>query len=152
MFGRNTTVAAGDRVAIVKVDGPTGFAVLAGRCDDERVDAVEVRVPDGETLWRIESAKGVIERSFVVGADAPFGADTVVELRPVPAGVLEAVITVDGSDDRERFDPSQLDRADAPEAPCSDADLGLVSLAFIVGAMGVVVAYGSLVRRYAQHR
>jgi hypothetical protein len=157
VFGRNTTVAPGDRIAIVKVgrpaegdglDGPAGFAVLAGRCEDERVKAVEVRAPDGPPLWRIESPKGVINRTFVVGADAPFGAETVVPLQPLPAGELDAEITVDDIDDVERFDPAHLESADAPEAPCGTADLGVVPLLFILGAAGVVFAYGSMVRRY----
>jgi hypothetical protein len=153
VFGRNTAVGPGDRVAIVNVDGPTGFAVLAGRCQDERVMAVEVRVPDGATLWRIESAKGVIDRSFVVGEDPPpFGSATITPLQPIPPGILEAVITVDADTDTERFDPAHLERADAPEAPCGDADLGAVPLLFVAGAAGVVVAYGSMVRRYLKAR
>ena len=148
VLGRNTTVAPGDRIAIVKVDGPAGFAVLAGRCEDERVKAVEVRAPGGSPLWRIESTKGVINRTFVVGADAPFGAETVVPLRPLPTGELDAEITVDDVDDVERFDPAHLESADAPEAPCGAANLGVVALLFILGAVGVVFAYGSMVRRY----
>lgn len=153
VFGRNTDVSPGDRVAIVRAEGPVGFAVLAGRCEDERVRAVEIHQPDGPPLWRIESAKGVIERSFVVGAEpAPFGAQIVTTLQPLPPGVLEAVLTVDGSTDREQFDPAQLASADAPEAPCGGADLGVVPLLFIAGAIGVVVTYGSMVRRYRSRR
>jgi hypothetical protein len=152
VFGRNTTVAPGDRVAVVRAEGPAGFAVLAGRCQDERVRAVEVRVPDGPSLWRIESAKGVINRAFVVGAEPPFGAVAVQALQALPPGVLEAELTVDDVVDRERFDPTRLDTADAPEAPCGDADLGLVPLLFVLGALGVVFAYAAMVRRYLQAR
>lgn len=153
VFGRNTTVAPGDRVAVVRSGGPTGFTILAGRCDDERVRAVEVHAPDGPPLWRIESAKGVIARSFVVGAEPPpFGAATVAPLQPFPPGVLEAVLTVDDTTDRERFDPAHLESADAPEAPCGDADLGVVPLLFVVGAAGVVVTYAAMVRRFLQAR
>lgn len=153
VFGRNTAVSPGDRLAVVRSDGPAGFAVLAGRCQDERVRAVEIHAPGGPPLWRIESTKGVIERSFVVGAEpAPFGAATMTALKPLPTGVLEAVLTVDGWTDRELFDPTQLATADAPEAPCGGADLGPVALLFVVGALGVVVAYGSMVRRYRSTR
>ncbi len=151
VLGRNDTVSAGDRVAVVQADGPAGIAVLAGRCQDERVRAVEVRTPDGTVLWRIESAKGVIARTIVVGAEPPpFGAVTVTPLQPLPAGELEVVLTVDGERDRERFDPAHLESADAPEAPCGQADLGLVPLLFVLGAAGVVGAYVGLVRRYLQ--
>lgn len=152
-LGRDTTLSPGDRVAIVPAEGPAGIAILAGRCEDERVRAVEVHVPDGPPLWRIESAKGVIARSFVVGAEPPpFGAATVTPLQPLPAGVLEAVLTVDDATDRERFDPAHLEAANAPEAPCGGADLGLVAVLFVAGAVGVFVAYGAMVRRYLAAR
>jgi len=151
VFGRGS-VAAGDRIAVVKSDGPAGFTVLAGRCTDERVRAVEIHAPDGPPLWRIESTKGVINRSFAVGAEPPpFGMATVTPLQPLPLGMLEAVLTVDHVTDRERFDPAHLETADAPEAPCG-TDLGFVPLLFVFGAAGVVIAYGALVRRYLQSR
>jgi hypothetical protein len=151
VFGRGS-VAPGDRIAVVRSDGPVGFTVLAGRCTDERVKAVEVHVPDGPPLWRIESAKGVINRSFAVGAEPPpFGATTVTPLQPLPPGTLEVLLTVDGETDHEQFDPAHLESADAPEAPCS-TDLGLVPVLFVIGAAGVVIAYSALVRRYLQAR
>ena len=150
-FGRNTEVKPGDRVAVVRSDSPAGFSILAGRCTDERVNAVEVRAPVGPALWRIESKKGVINRSFAVGGEAPFGATTVTPLQPLPAGMLLAGIRVGDAEDVEQFDPARLDTADAPEAPCGN-DLGLVPLLFILGAGGVVVAYAGLVRRYLQAR
>jgi hypothetical protein len=152
VFGRNSTVEPGERVAVVKSDAPAGFTVLAGRCEDERVTSVDVHVVDGPVLWRIESKKGVIDRSFGVGEDPPFGAATVTALQPMPAPgtILEAVIGVDGTLDGEEFDPAHLEEADAPEAPCGGADLGFVPLVFVLGAAGVVVTYGTMVRRYLQ--
>ena len=152
VLGRNTEVKPGDRIAVVRSDGPAGFSILAGRCIDERVKAVEVRTPVGPVLWRIESEKGVINRSFQVGADAPFGAATVTPLQPLPAGVLVAGIRVGDTEDAEQFDPAHLETADAPEAPCGATDLGLVPLLFVAGAAGVVVAYGGMVRRYVRAR
>ena len=70
VFGRNTDVGPGERIAVVRSDAPAGFTILAGRCTDERVNVVEVRAQVGSPLWRIESDKGVIDRSFDVGAEA----------------------------------------------------------------------------------
>lgn len=151
VFGRNTEVKPGDRVAVVRSDAPAGFSILAGRCTDERVNVVEVRAPAGAALWRIESKKGVINRSFGVGAEAPFGADTVTPLQPLPAGMLLAAIRVGDAEDVEQFDPAHLETTKAPEAPCG-SDLGLVPMLFVAGAAGVVVAYAGLVRRYLQAR
>jgi hypothetical protein len=150
VFGRNTTVGPGERVAVVTSDAPAGFTVLVGRCDDERVNSVSIGVVDGPTLWRIESRKGVIDRSFPVGEDPPpFGAATVTALQEVPAGArLVAVVGIGHSGDSEQFDPAHLETADAPEAPCGGADLGLVPLLFVLGAGGVVFTYGAMVRRY----
>jgi hypothetical protein len=151
VFGRSAAVGPGDRVAVVSSDkAPAGFTVLAGRCQDERVTSVEIHAPGGPPLWRLESAKGVIDRSFRVGGDAPFGAAIAVPLQPLPPGPLEAVITVDGKPDAETFDPAHLETAKAPEAPCGDLDLGLVPFLFVVGALGVVVTYVLLVRRYVR--
>ncbi|HEX4903831.1 MAG TPA: hypothetical protein VFU93_00160 [Acidimicrobiales bacterium] len=152
VFGRNTEVKPGDRIAVVRSESPAGFSILAGRCTDERVNAVEVRAPVGPTLWRIESKKGVINRAFSVGGEPPFGAATVTPLQPLPTGTLVAAIRVGDTEDVEQFDPAHLETADAPEAPCGGADLGLVPLLFVAGAAGVVVAYGGLVRRYLQAR
>lgn len=153
-FGREQPIAPGDRVAVVKAPGPAGFTILAGRCTDERVHAVEVRSPDGVSLWRVESAKGAIDRRFVVGQDPPpFEFATVTPLRPLPSGPLEAEVTVDKTVDHEVFDPAHIDKAAAVRAPCGDDDVGVVSLLFVVGALGVVAAYGAMVHRYlkAQH-
>lgn len=152
VFGRNTEVKPGDRIAVVRSESPAGFSILAGRCTDERVNAVEVRALAGPALWRIESKKGVINRAFTVGGDAPFGAVTVTPLQPLPDGVLVASIRVGDAEDAEQFDPAHLETADAPEAPCGGTDLGVVPLLFVAGAAGVVAAYGGMVRRYVRAR
>lgn len=152
-FGREQAVAPGDRVAVVKASGPAGFTILAGRCADERVKVVEVRSPDGVSLWRIESAKGAIDRRFVVGQEPPpFTFATVTPLQPFPSGPLEVEITIDEVIDGEVFDPGHLDEAEAVRAPCGDDDIAVVSIVFILGALGVVAAYGALVHRYLKAR
>jgi hypothetical protein len=150
VFGRNTAVGPGERIAVVRSGAPAGFTVLVGRCEDERVTSVSVGVVDGPTLWRIESRKGVIDRSFPVGEEPPpFGAATVTAFDSVPAGVrLVALVGIGRTGDAEEFDPEHLESADAPEAPCGGSDLGAVPVMFILGAAGVVVAYGAMVRRY----
>lgn len=148
-FGREHEVAPGDRIALIEAKGPAKLSVLVGRCDDERVDAVEIRRPDGDVLWRIESPNGSIARRFVVGADPPpFGFEAVTPLGSTLAGRLVAEAEVDGVADRELFDTAALDQERAPSAPCDGNDIGLVSILFVVGALGVVAAYGVMVRRY----
>lgn len=153
VFGREGAVAPGDRLAVVKGAGPAGFTILAGRCTDERVQAVEVRSPDGVSLWRIESAKGAIDRRFVVGQEPPpFTFTTVTPLQPLPSGPLEAEITVDKVIDSEVFDPAHLEKATAVRAPCGNDDGGVVSLLFILGALGVAATYGVMVSRNLKAR
>ena len=82
--GASPTDAPGSRVRLVRADAPAGFAVLAGRCRDQRVLSVEVASADGATLWRIESRKGSIERRYLVGAAPPLGFRDVVLLRSRP--------------------------------------------------------------------
>jgi hypothetical protein len=151
-FGRDTTVEPGDRIAVVPLVGsPTGFEVLVGRCQDERVRAVELRAPDGPALWRIESAKGGIDRSFIVGEHPPpFGFATVRQLVPLPPGVLEVDVTVDDTVDARQFDPTHLETSGSVGAPCGPRDIGIVPLVFALGAAGVVLAYGAMVRRFLQ--
>ena len=153
-FGRDTTVEPGDRIAVVSLKGsPAGFEVLVGRCENERVRAVELRAPGGPPLWRIESTKGGIDRRFVVGQDPPpFDFATVASLNQVPTGVLEIEITVDKSIDAKQFDPAQLEASGTVGAPCGKRDIGVVALAFALGAFGVVLAYGAMVRRFLQTR
>ena len=152
-LSRGTSMSPGDRVAVV-VDGrPAGITVLAGRCDDERVTAVELRSSEGVALWRIESAKGGIDRRYTVGQDPPpFGFVTVTPFRSLTAGRLRVEIAVDGVVDGESFDPAHLDRESAPRAPCGGDDVGVVSILFVIGALGVVAAYAVMVRRYLSAR
>jgi len=153
-FGRGTTVKPGDRIAVVPLKGsPAGFEILVGRCEDERVRAVEVRSPDGPTLWRIESPKGGIDRSFIVGQDPPpFSYRTTTKLTNLPGGPLVASVLVDRSTDSRPFDPQRLSTAGAVGAPCGSRDIGVVPWLFIVGGGGVAVAYGAMLRRFVRTR
>jgi hypothetical protein len=153
-FGRGTTMRPGDRIAVVPLErSPAGFEILVGRCQDERVRAVEVRAPDGPVLWRIESTKGGIDRSFIVGQDPPpFSFRTTTKLGKLPPGPLEASVVVDQSTDARPFDPAHLSTSGAVGAPCGSRDIGIVPWLFIVGGAGVVVAYGAMVQRFVRAR
>ena len=149
VLNRARGVEPGDRVAVVRAEGAELLEVLAARCGDERVGAVEVRVPGGPPLWRIESERGGITRRFVLGADPPpFGFATTTPLLPLPAGVLEAEVTIDGVVDVERFDPARLGDGDTLRTSCDERSLGVVELAFVLGALGVVLTYLVMVTRY----
>jgi hypothetical protein len=153
-FGRGTTMKPGDRIAVVPLKrSPAGFEILVGRCEDERVRAVEVHAPGGPPLWRIESAKGGIDRSFIVGQDPPpFSYRTTTKLAKLPPGPLEASVTVDEDTDARPFDPAHLSTRGAVGAPCGSHDIGIVPWLFIVGGGGVAVAYGAMVRRFLVSR
>lgn len=152
-FGRDSRVGPGDRVAVVRGEGPVGLGVLAARCPDERVKAVTIRDVDGSPLWRIVSDKGTIDRVFVVGSEPPPFFATETALRPLPpSGPLEVEVTIDDIVDRERFDLSSLEDGDLLGVPCGGSDLGVIPIVFILGGAGVVVAYGSLVRRFLRAR
>lgn len=152
-LGRQSRIQPGDRVAVAAPTEPgRPPVVFVGRCPDERVRAVEIRVPDGETLWRVESARGTIDRAFIVGEEPPAFFATVVEARPFPPGELEVLAQVDDTLDRERFDPAVLRQGEGPGVACGDSDLGLVPLLFLVGAAGVVAAYAAMVMRYVRAR
>jgi hypothetical protein len=149
-FGRDTTVKPGDRIAVVPLKGsPAGFELLIGRCEDERVRGVEVHAPGGPALWRIESTKGGIDRSFIVGQDPPpFSFRTTTKLVKLPPGPLEASVTVDEDTDARPFDPAHLSTSAAVGAPCGQRDIGFVPILFVLGALGVLIAYGAMVRRF----
>jgi len=151
VFERNQRVGEGDRIAVA-ASSEAGLppAVLVGRCEDERVRAVEVRAAGGDVLWRIESDKGTIDRGFVIGSAPPPFFDTVVQLDgPLPGGPLEAVVAIDDDIvDRETFEVASLEGGDGIGVSCGDRSLGLVPLVFVVGAAGVVVAYASMVARF----
>jgi hypothetical protein len=143
----------GDRVELIRGEGPAGLEVLAGRCPDERITAVELRAPQGPTLWRVASDKGSITRRYVVGDDPPFGFATVHPLQPVPDGLVEAVVEIDGeSVDSEVFQPPIADEGSAA-GPCGRSQgIGAVALLFAGGAALVVVAYGGMLRRWLAGR
>jgi hypothetical protein len=148
-FGRDTTTKPGDRIGVIPARGTaTGIAILVGRCEDERVHDVGVRVPGGAPVWHIRSDKGGINRSYVLGATPPFGFATTTPFTSLPAGPLEIDVTVDRSTDTRTFDPAHLDDEGAVGAPCGERDLGVVPVLFIIGAIGVIVAYGVMVRRF----
>ena len=149
VLGRTSGPEPGDRVGIGRTEG--SLVVFAVRCEDERVHAVEVRSPGGPPLWRIESDRGTIDRHFVVGAEPPAFFATVVPLSAaLPAGELEAEVTVDDVVDARTFDPAALDDGDRFGISCDDGDLGLVPFVFVLGAIGVVLAYGAMVSRYVR--
>jgi hypothetical protein len=151
VLGRGTRTEPGDRVGVAAVDGE--LVVFAARCEDERVRAVEVRTPGGPALWRIESDKGTIDRRFVVGGEPPAFFLTTVRLESLPTGgTLEAEVTVDDVVDAKPFDLGALEESDGFGVSCDDRDLGVVPLLFVMGASGVVAAYGAMLARYVRSR
>ena len=46
------------------------------------------------------------------------------------------------------FDPAHLATSAAVGAPCGQRDIGFVPVLFVLGALGVVLAYGAMVRRF----
>lgn len=148
-LGGEAQVRPGDRVELVSGEGPASLEVLAGRCEDERVTAVELRAPQGPTLWRIASSTGSITRRYVVGGDPPFDFTTTAPLQPLPEGPLEAVVEIDGETvDSETFVPPLAGEGSAA-GPCGRSqDLGGVVLLFAAGALLVVIAYAGMIRRW----
>lgn len=151
----------GSRVRIARAASPAGFAVLAGRCRDQRVTSVEVAAatPDGGTLWRIESRKGSIERRFLVGSAPPLGFADVVRLTTKPAGRVRAKVTFEHGDetttDRRAVDTAALDeegRTLASPAPSCGGHVGLGDAAplFGVAAALVVAGYVMMLVRFSR--
>ncbi|MDP8953673.1 MAG: hypothetical protein M3N37_01905 [Actinomycetota bacterium] len=168
---------SGARLGVVAAAGPAGAAIAVPRCRAERVVRVEVRQVDGPTLWRVVSPKGSIDERYVVGSgDPPFG--FVVDVPapvPLPPGPLTAVVALAGEPfddvDEVTFDPAEVpasgvryrgrdvdmatfDAHAAAAADCQEPgrDLGLVTWAFVAAALGVVVSYAMMVRRYLRGR
>ena len=112
--GASPADAPGSRVRLVRADGPAGFAVLAGRCRDQRVLSVEVESADAASLWRIESRKGSIERRYLVGAAPPLGFRDVVQLKSKPSGGVKATVAFD-HDGKTSTDSRAADVASLPE-------------------------------------
>ena len=151
VLGRSERVETGDRVAVAPSAEPGMLpAVFVGRCEDERVRSVQVRIPDGPILWRIESDKGTIDRAFVIGGTPPAFFATAVALRDgvLPSGTLDAVVQVDDVVDHELFDVASLEPGEGVGVSCGERSLGLVAVVFILGAIGVAAAYASMVLRF----
>jgi hypothetical protein len=152
VLGRSERVATGDRVAVAPSAEPGMLpAVFVGRCADERVRSVQVRIPDGPVLWRVESDKGTIDRAFVIGGTPPAFFATAVALRDgvLPSGTLDAVVQVDDVVDHELFDVASLEPGEGSVGvSCGERSLGLVAVVFILGAIGVAAAYASMVLRF----
>lgn len=170
-------VAPGARLGIVAAEEPVGMAVLVPRCTSERVVGVELLGPDGVVLWRVASAKGAIGERYVVGGEEPpFATVTDIELQtPLPPGPLTAAASLAGepfdATDRVTFDPSavpaegvlyqgaaigtdefQAQAAGAADCGGPSGDLGLVTWAFVVAALGVVITYVMMLMRYIEGR
>ena len=153
--------APGARVRVVPADSPAGFAVLAGRCRDQRVTSVEVAAPDGAVLWRIESRKGSIDRRYLVGAAPPLGFADAVRLTTRPSGTVRAKVTFE-RDDEVTTDGRLVDTAALREegvtlasaAPSCGGHLGLGDAAplFGVAAALVVAGYVLMLVRFSRDR
>ncbi len=150
----------GDRIVVVRSQGPAGITVVAGRCLDQRVGRVRLSLSGGgATLWEIVSARGSIDRRYVVGLEPPpFGFTEVVALRGVPAGLARAEVTFlrDGHVDvvdAVEVDPGDIEGAEpllgdaAP--PCTrDQRVGPFATAVLVlGALLVVAGYAAMLAR-----
>jgi hypothetical protein len=160
-FGGSTRTVPGERVKVVRADGPAGIAVLAGRCLDQRVTAVSVAAEGGDVLWRIESTKGSIERRYVVGAPAPLGFHDVTALAGPPAGRVRAEVEFIEDDqvshDERTVDVDALPRQGATldeGAPACGGHEGpgATALLFAAGAAVVVAGYVLMLTRLRYRR
>ena len=148
--GASPKDAPGSRVRLVRAEAPGGFAVLAGRCRDQRVLSVEVRSAAGASLWRIESRKGSIDRRYLVGAAPPLGFRDVVVLRGAPTGSVRATVaferdgtitTDSGSADVGSL-PEEGDAVTHPTPSCGGhVGLGEATPLFALAALLVVGGY-----------
>lgn len=154
-LGGGSRSTPGERVALVSAEG--GAEVLAGRCRDQRVVAVEVR--DGPTVrWRIESVKGSIDRRYPVGGAPPLGFTTAVPLEGDLPPVVTVEATFDGPDGEER--DAALRPVSAPEdvtlgdvaPPCGGSvDLGATVILFAAAAALVVGGYAVMLTRFRRN-
>jgi hypothetical protein len=155
----------------LRVLAAVGAVVLAGRCLEQRVtsvtltsaDTAKVVGADATPLWRVESAKGSIERSYVIGGAPPDGFREATGLVGRPAGPVQVVVTFSRLGHPSVQDARVVDldalRAsagaggDGPAAmgavvACgAKAELGLTTVLFGSGALAVVVTYAAMVRR-----
>jgi hypothetical protein len=160
-FGARSRSTPGAHVDVVRGTGPAGIVVIAGRCSEQRVTGVAVRAADGAPLWQISSAKGSIERRYVVGGDPPLGFATVTALRARPAGRLRAEVRFDrdgaGTRDVHPFDAAALRppavRLGDAAPPCEGRQgPGATAWLFAVGAAFVVAGYAGMLRRFVRGR
>lgn len=159
--GGSPSDSPGSRVRVVRADSPAGFAVLAGRCRDQRVTAVEIASADGTALWRIESRKGSIERRYLVGAAPPLGFADAVRLTAKPVGSVRATVTFE-RDDEATTDSRVVDTGalagerstlDSPTPSCGgDVGLGAAAPLFGVAAALVVAGYVMMLVRFSRER
>jgi hypothetical protein len=156
-LGGTSKRSPGDQVAVVRSDGPAGMTVLAGRCLDQRVKAVEVDGAAGTALWRVESVKGSIERRYVVGALPPLGFHDVTPLAARPAGRVRASVELEQGDattvDARVVDvaalPAEGHTLDEGAPACGGHEgPGGTALLFAVGAAFVVAGYVGMLLRF----
>jgi hypothetical protein len=157
--GGTPSDAPGSRVRVVRADSPSGFAVLAGRCRDQRVTSVEVDTADGAPLWRIDSRKGSIERRYLVGAAPPLGFADTTRLAGRPAGTVRAKVSFE-RDGETSTDTRLVDTGALPEeggtlagaAPSCGHHVGLGDAAplFGVAAALVVAGYVMMLVRFSR--
>lgn len=150
-FGSSVREEPGDRVALVSSDAASGYDVLVGRCDDERVRAIEIRDSRAQPLWRVESDKGSFERRFTVGG-APFGFAETVPLRELPIGPVDLRVAVGDVVDGEVIDLRDVDEGAAVGAACGDESVGAIGWAFALGAALVVGSYAAMLLRFRRRR
>jgi hypothetical protein len=158
--GGTATDIPGSRVRIVRAtDAPAGFAVLAGRCRDQRVTSVAVETDAGSPVWRIDSRKGSIERRYAVGAAPPLGFQDVTRLAARPTGRVRAKVTFDregeATTDQRAADTAALpDEGDTLERPApgcgGDVGFGDAAPVFAVAAALVVAGYVVMLVRAAR--
>ena len=139
----------------MKITGLKTFVANASRTNFVFVklytDAGIDGVGEATLEWRTKTVLAAVEEleRFIVGQDPPpFSFRTATPLQPLPPGSLEADVTVDRSTDARVFDPSHLSTDGAVGSPCATRDIGIVPVVFGLGALGVVLAYGAMVRRF----
>lgn len=152
VVGTTSRPEPGDRVAVARSDdAATGYEVVVGRCDDERVRAIAVLDQQGAPLWRVEAAKGSFERRFPLG-EAAFGFAEVVPLRGLPDGKVEVTVAVGDDVDAEVIDLRDVGDDVAVGASCGGSSVGSVGWLFAAGAAVVVLSYGAMLFRYRRDR
>ena len=160
-LGGGSQRTPGERVAVVTDAGPSGVAVLAGRCREQRVMAVTVRTGD-DVRWRVESRKGSIDRRFPVGGEPPTGFELAVPFTGSLDGPAVAEIVFDRKGEEAEVDARAFDRAtlspadqplDEAAPPCGErSDRRGTVVLFGLGAAVVVAGYLFMVGRWISGR